>query len=528
MSTVDEEIVEERDGNKDQKKKKGKENLKQRAYLNSLTSIIDFAGKQITGFIVSPIIVSGLGGNFYGIWQMLMQMTGFADMADTRATQVLKWTIANRRDVASAQELQREATTALVVTGFILPVVLIVGAIISWYAPHITKVDEQYYTMIRLTTSMMIFSMVIYKIFDLYECILRGMNLGYKRMGVRAAIIVLAGILKVAVIYMGYGIVGLAAVQVVIALVTGITFYIIVKKAVWWYGFARTNWPKIKSYGKLSGWFMALNGAGMIMNASDKILLGYLAGPLLVSNYTLTIFAAAAVESAVGSVINGIIPGIGGLYGKQEYEKVMKARRLIFSLIWLLIVSLGSAVLVLNQSFLALWTGEEFYAGDISNLLIVLIGVQGMFFETDGSIINVTLKLQQKVYFTLASSLVTLGIALLLIPPYGVAGLCMSILLGRMILSIGYPIILRRNMKDTSPFFQSRLFQQMIGAALLFGAAIYFNDYISAGNWFTLFLYGGIVTLVAGAVYWVVGLQSAERKEIMDLFLKIKFFKKDD
>ncbi len=56
-------------------KSEKKENLKQRGYLNSLTNIIDFAGKEITGFVVSPFIVSGLGGSMYGIWQMLSQLT---------------------------------------------------------------------------------------------------------------------------------------------------------------------------------------------------------------------------------------------------------------------------------------------------------------------------------------------------------------------------------------------------------------------------------------------------------------------
>lgn len=92
---------------------KKKENLKQRAYLNSVTSIIDYGGAQITGFIVSPFIVNGLGSAVYGIWQMLTQMTGYAGMADTRATQVLKWSIANKRGVAEKEELRSDVTTAL-------------------------------------------------------------------------------------------------------------------------------------------------------------------------------------------------------------------------------------------------------------------------------------------------------------------------------------------------------------------------------------------------------------------------------
>src|SRR5688572_30903177 len=84
--------------------KKVPENLRQRAYLNSVSSIIDFAGVQITGLITSPFMVAGLGSSMYGIWRMLGQMTGYAGLADTRATQVLKWTVARKKDIAGDEE----------------------------------------------------------------------------------------------------------------------------------------------------------------------------------------------------------------------------------------------------------------------------------------------------------------------------------------------------------------------------------------------------------------------------------------
>src|SRR5688572_10162766 len=83
---------------------KPKENLKQRAYLNGLTSIIDFAAIQITGLLVSPVIVNGLGSSLYGALKIIGQLTGYATLADARATQVLKWTVARKKDIASEEE----------------------------------------------------------------------------------------------------------------------------------------------------------------------------------------------------------------------------------------------------------------------------------------------------------------------------------------------------------------------------------------------------------------------------------------
>src|SRR5690606_18853628 len=137
-------------------KEKKKENYKQRAYLNSITSMLDYVGNQVTGFFVSPFIVNGLGNSMYGIYQMLNQMTGYADMADLRASQVLKWTVAQKRESATQEELRSELTTALVVTSIILPLVLIAGSVLVWYAPIITQAEAGNFNLVRITAALMV------------------------------------------------------------------------------------------------------------------------------------------------------------------------------------------------------------------------------------------------------------------------------------------------------------------------------------------------------------------------------------
>src|SRR3954466_5636106 len=89
-----------------------KENLKQRAYLNTLSSMLDYIANRLTGLFVNPFVVAGLGTSLFGIWQMLGQLTGYINIADTRASQVLKWTVAQKKDVATVDELRSEAGAA--------------------------------------------------------------------------------------------------------------------------------------------------------------------------------------------------------------------------------------------------------------------------------------------------------------------------------------------------------------------------------------------------------------------------------
>lgn len=503
-----------------------KENLTQRAYLNSLSSIIDYAGVQLTGFIVSPFIVQGLGSAMFGIWQILSQVTVYAKLADTRASQVLKWDLSHKRATAPDEELRSDVTTALVVTCFILPIILVIGAIISWYAPYLTQADAAYFTLIRITCSLLIFSLVLSRVFDLFESVLAGMNLGYKRMGFRAGVVLAGGGLKILALYLGYGLIGLAGVQVLIALVLGISFYSIVSKQVPWFGFGKTRREKVLAYGKLSGWMMAFTGAKMFLLSSDKILLGYLVGPVLVSKYALTMFTSLAIQGIIVSVISGITPGIGKLFGEREFEKVKQVRNLILNLAWLFAVTTGVGVLLFNQSFIRLWVGEGHYAGLQENGLILLVSIQTIFFQIDSFIINVTLDMKRKFLLTSIASALTIALAFLLVAEYQIVGLCASLLAGRLVLTIGYPLILKKRVEDRSSLFQGGFIRPLLAASLLLGASAWLATRVVIHNWFLL-LGAGIFTLfLTGIIFWILGIKAGDRQEVWKTLLKINLLKK--
>src|SRR5690606_13637123 len=143
---------------------------------------------------------------------------------------------------------------ASLVTLFILPFILVIGGAIAWYAPIITRAEQAHFQLIRIVGGLLMLSLIINKVFDIFEAVLRGMNLGYKRMGFRAGIVAIGGASKVLVIQQGYGLIGLAVVDVALALITALTFYYIVRAHVSWFGFGRTTKKKTVEYGKLSGW----------------------------------------------------------------------------------------------------------------------------------------------------------------------------------------------------------------------------------------------------------------------------------
>jgi O-antigen/teichoic acid export membrane protein len=514
--------------NKVKKPKAKKENHKQRAYLNSITSVLDSTVKQLTGFFVSPFIVRGLGDSLYGVYHILLDTTSYANMADIRTSQVLKWTIAQKRDILPDEELRSEFTTGMVLTLFLIPIVLLIGGVISWYAPVITNVDEEYYEIVRIASLLMIFSVVMTKLMDLFESVLRGMNLGFKGMGVRSGLLISGGLMKIFAILQGYGLIGLSVVQVLIGILTGGIFYWLVKRNVPWFGLGKTNKSKVLSYSKLSGWFMATMLANMLLFHSEKILLGIIIGPELVTIYVLTLFTSTAMKSMVDAVISGIVPGIGNFFGKGEFDKILKSKKIIHSLIWWCTFAIGTSILLYNQSFLLLWVGEDKYAGNFENLLIALIAIQYIFFSTSGNFINVTLDLKTKVLLIGLAAIITIGLAFVLVKPFGILGMCISILLGRLVLTIGFPRFLKKKINDTTSILTTDNIRPLIVTLGALFLAAMIQDQISVESWILLFTYGALTTLVLAALFWIIGLNYRQKLLLKQTISQVKIFKIKD
>ena len=54
----------------------------------------------------------------------------------------------------------------------------------------------------------LVFAFIFKQLFSLFEAVLRGMNIAYKRMGVRAIITIIGGLLTAKVLHEGYGLQG--------------------------------------------------------------------------------------------------------------------------------------------------------------------------------------------------------------------------------------------------------------------------------------------------------------------------------
>jgi O-antigen/teichoic acid export membrane protein len=498
--------------------------LSKKAYLNATTSILEYGARLLVNFITIPIVVSGLGNYSYGLWQILNQAIGYISSTSAKPTQALKWSLANQQTSDDFESKRRYVGSTIAVWIVFFPVLAVIGGILSWFLPVWLNVPLSSFWPVRIAAGILVLNLIMKNLSSLPRSVLLGENLGYKRMGLSALLVLIGGALTLVAVYLRTGLVGLAATVLITTILGGILFLLVVKKYSPWFGVARASSDILRNFFRLSIWFMAWDLIFSVMIASDVVLLGLLKSVESVTSYTLTKHAPDLLISIIAIMVNGILPGLGGIIGSGDIEKASKIRNEIMTFSWLALTFLGSAILLWNQVFLNLWVGAHQYIGTISNFLVVIFVIQFVLIQNDADIINLSLRIQWKVLIGALSVGLSLVVAGLLVGRYnlGVEGLLLGLIVGRSILSIGYPILVGQFLKIPLSSQLKSLNRPFIAMSVLFILATILSENLAIQ--FTItglhgwFLFGFSACVTAVIFFFVAfysGLASTQRQAIV-------------
>ena len=503
------------------------ENLTKKAFLNSLASSLEYAAKLIIVFFVQPWLVNGLGDYFYGTWQILLRFVGYIAPASGRPTQALRWALASELSSDDITKKRQYVGSAIAVWVFFLPILTVLGGLLAWFIPFWIKTPTEYVWIVRLTTGILVVNLIMVNLAAIPQSVLQGENLGYKRMGASTFLVFVGGGLTLLAIVLHTGIIGVASATLLLTVITGLFFLRIVRAYSHWFGASRSSFDEVWNFFRISGWFLLWNMIFNLMMASDVVILGMLNSVESVTHYSLTKYAPEVVISLIAIMMFGIAPGLGGIIGSGDKQRASMVRGEIMAITWLVTIALGSTLVIWNRAFVSLWVGMQHFAGDLPNLLIILVVMQFILIRNDSNFIDLTLKLKWKVVLGAISVAVSLAAAAVLVGYFrlGIIGVSLGLLFGRAILSFGYPALVGHYL-DIPWISQlnSTLRPALItGIILIIAAALgeKFPVFAWSGfqGWIVVILLSGITFLLSFVSSFYLGLSRDQRHRI---FIRVK------
>jgi O-antigen/teichoic acid export membrane protein len=448
---------------------------------------------------------------------------GYLTPASGRPAYALKWTLVSQQTSDDHEQKRRYVGSTLVVWVIFLPVLLALGGFMAWKVPGWVHAPDEYVWAIRLVCMVLVANMIAETLTSIPRTVMESQNLGYKRMGLSAGLILLGGGLTWLAVYLRGGIVGVSLAILGGTILTGLFFLPIVRHFAPWFGAAKPLAEDLRQIFGRSWWFLAWNLVTSFLLASDVVVLGLFDSVVAVTNYSLTKYVPEMMITIIANVVFAIMPGLGRIVGSGDLKKAVRLRGEIMSLIWLVVTAMGTAILLWNRAFLGLWVEAERYSGSLPNLLIVVGVMQLVFIRSDANIIDLTLRLSQKVLLGLVSVMVSIVSASVMVGYFnmGIVGLCLGIILGRLILTIGYPLLISRYLEASVWQQLQAMIRPMAVTLLLFVGAIGVDQLLptvtwpGAQSWLGFFFLAGLSASLILALSFFAGLTSEQRANIL-------------
>ena len=491
--------------------------LSRKASLNMFAALVDYAARVLVALAVSPVLVSRLGDVAFGIYQVLTRLINYATPAGGRPSQALKWTIARHQHSTAFDEKRLQVGCALAVWILFLPLLATAGGILAWFAPVIVGAPDSLYLTIRVTAGVLVADLILTNLVTIPQSVVQGENLGYKRLGLSTAVVVIGGGLAAAAVLLGWGLIGVAAAAAATTTLSGLVFLWVSRRNVSWFGVARPPWRAVRVFLNLSGWFLLWNLIAQIMRGGDIVVLGIVGSAELVTVYVLARYVPEAIFGAVAIGISGIMPGLGGLLGAQETRRAADVRSESMTLTWLIATASGATFLLWHASFLSLWVGEEYVPERIAMLLIVALMLQLAFIRNDASIIDLTLELRAKVLLGLVSAAASVALAVVLVRglDLGLAGVAAGFLAGRVLLTVSYPWLVCGHLGLPFAAEVRAAARPLAVCVALYVTTTLASSAADTGSWLVLVVAAALTFTAIASLAFRIGLTGRQRRRLV-------------
>ena len=492
------------------------ETLSQKATLNMVASILDYGARVVVGLILNPILVSRLGDLVFGVYQVLGRFIGYATPAGGRPSQALKWTIARHQYSTAYDEKRLQVGSALAVWLLFLPVLVVAGGVLAWFAPVILSVPDNLVLTVRVAAALLVLDLVLVNLLTIPQSVVQGENLGYKRMGLSMLVVFLGGALAAAAAITGAGLVGVVGSVVATTTLTGLLFLWVARRHVRWFGATRPSFRLVASFVRLSAWFLLWNFVMQLMRGSDVVVLGIADSAESVTTYALSRYVPEALFGAVAIVVSAVMPVLGGLLGARDHARAVTVRSESMTATWLLTTAAGATFVLWQESFLTLWVGREYYPGPTATLLIILMTIQFAFIRNDASIIDLTLELRGKVLLGLLSAGLAIALGFLFVGrlDLGISGVAAAFIAGWSILSVAYPWFVLRTLEVPLLGQVRGAIRPLAFSVLVFAGAVALAPRLEAGSWLTLVLLIAVSFGLLALASFVLGLTRRQRERV--------------
>ena len=491
---------------------------------NVLSNWAGYGVSIAVAIFLSPFVVHSLGDGAYGMWTLLVSLTGYYGLLDLGIRSGVGQYVTRYWAQGDMDGVNRTMNTALVVLTGIAAVAIIATCVIAWMLPQwftaedIPASDLQLAMLIMgvgfsLTLPMMVFgtATTARQRFD----VAHGIGISTRLVGAAAVIIALRS---------GYGLVGLAAVDACIKIGGYVIRWIVAYRMLpgLTISLRLASRASFREIGHYSGYSFIIRASGRIIFYTDTLVIGVAMTAGAVTYYAIGGNLIPYFMGLVSSITLAFTPYATSCDANSDRNAL---RRLLLvgtrgsSLFAALI---GGGMFFFGTEFIALWMGQKYVLGkpfaSSGHILMILVAAS-MFRAVHNTGLQVLLGMRKVRFLAILSggeAVANLGLSLVLVRYMGIMGVAIGTLIPIVIArGVVQPLYLLREFK-LSPLALLR--ESALGSGtviVLLGVGSWsLRQVLPATNWGMFFLKVAIIAVPSGLAGLFVGMAKSKKGAI--------------
>lgn len=488
-----------------------------RALLTSANEIIQNGAGALIALLVTPYIAKELGFEQYGVWLMVIQVLGYVTWADLSPGSALKLSLITRQHEEDHEPKRRIISASLIVAFINLPIYFIGWLLLYWFMPVLLKNSMDWVPSARIAMTILMLGNFLTNFWSVFSNILRAMNFAYKAMGLRSLVLFGLSFAQVFVVGFGWGMPGLASLNIISNLTMAIILFFVARKTFLWLGLSKPRKQDVIGLLKFSPWLFLYSFGYSLFQSSDLLIIGWLLGPPAAASYGLTRTLPLLADRWLRPLVLSTNAGMGDLFGRREIVRLSEVRTELHMIILFLASIFGVIALAFNKSFIELWIGHEQFAGIITSAFVILGIILSLLSVNDMVLLDVCGYLSNRVILHTLCGLLVVSCGVLFSKYYGTAGMAGGILIGQVLLLLGIQMIIFRKLiiRDLYVKYIHEIIRPFILVGLIFYIAFLIGKEYIFSSWGSIILFASITGIITAGLMWYVGFKSKYRTAIL-------------
>lgn len=490
---------------------------------NMLGNWVGFAVQLMLAFFMTPFVLRSLGDARYGVWAIMMGLTGYYGLLDVGFRAGLTQYLARSLAVRDFDRLNRTASTGFAALSICGAIVIVASLLVSGLAPRIFHVPGELIHEVRWGIIIVGIGTAAQFIFFPFSAVINAAQ----RNEVASAIGVVTRLLQAGLTWIvlsrGGGLIGLSL------LVAGANLLDYLMR---WRAAIRilpelrvslrlASWASCWEFTSFGLWNVLITGSQQLILATDAIVLGFFVPAAAIARFAL----AGNLNNHFGSVFRPLAmayyPALAQLDARSE-KAALRELYLAGSRLMAVVTLCGAAVAgVWAEDFFRLWVGESYlnslaYAS-VPSLFYVLLGAS-VLHGTQRIGLQLLLATQRHrlcAMIVMAEGLLNLLLSVLLIPHLGLKGCAIGTLIPAVLMQ-GFvqPFFIHRVIAiNCRRYVVEVLIRPIVAAVFVLGSAIGLHSAERIESWTEFVLFGCASALAAAICAVMIGMRKDERNQ---------------